>query len=115
MAKLEVECVGFRPLLKNTLRGFASVRIPAMCLTIHDVAVHQKNASRWVQLPGKPQIDRSGNPIRDQSTGKPKYSQVLEWDNDLVRKAFAERACAAIAESEPDAFAELEAAEDAFR
>ena len=110
MTKMTVTCTGFRPMQRNTLQGFATLRIPDICLTIHDVAVHQKNASRWVQLPSKPQVDKNGNLIKD-SSGKTRYSVLFEFDNDAVRKAFSARACAAIAEAEPDAFREVETTE----
>jgi hypothetical protein len=35
---------------RNTLLGFAKIRVPAWHLTIADVAVHTKDGKRWAQL-----------------------------------------------------------------
>jgi hypothetical protein len=61
--KFSVAITDFRPLHKNTLRGFATIRIPELRLEIRDVAVHEKGSSRWAQLPARPQLDRNGVPI----------------------------------------------------
>jgi hypothetical protein len=53
--KFSVDIVGFRPMDRNTLVGFATVRINEMRL--HDVAIHARADSRWAQLPAKPQLD----------------------------------------------------------
>jgi hypothetical protein len=63
-SKLTITCQGFRPLVRNTLRGFVSITINELRLTIHDIAVHEKGESRWAQLPAKPQI-RDGELIKD--------------------------------------------------
>ena len=59
MAKYTVEVEDFKPLCRKTLRGFISIVIPELRLCIHDIALHQKNQSRWVGLPGRPQIGTS--------------------------------------------------------
>lgn len=95
MSKLDVECLAFKPLLRNTLRGFADIRIPALRLVIHDVAVHQKNASRWAQLPAKAQL-RDGALVKDQTTGKIQYWPVLEFDSRDVSDAFSRAVVVAV-------------------
>jgi hypothetical protein len=42
VSKLTVTCADWRPLKRNTLLGFARIRVVELGLTIHDVAIHQK-------------------------------------------------------------------------
>jgi hypothetical protein len=100
--KLTVTCEGFHPLYRNTLRGFASITIHELKLTIHDIAIHEKNESRWAQLPAKPQV-RDGELIRD-DIGKIQYLPVLEFTSRAVRDAFSERVITALLEFAPAAF-----------
>lgn len=39
---------------RNTLLGFAKIRVPAWHLTIADVAVHTKDGKRWAHTPTSP-------------------------------------------------------------
>lgn len=94
MSKLDIECVGFKPLLRNTLRGFADIRVPALRLVIHDVAVHQKNESRWAQLPAKAQI-RDAALVKNEA-GKIQYWPVLEFESREVSDAFSRAVVAAV-------------------
>jgi hypothetical protein len=92
--KLTITCTDFRPLRKNTLCGFAKVRINEMRLLIHDVAIHRKGDSRWAQLPAKPQITKDGKTvIKD---GKTQYATILEFDSRDVREAFSTRVIEAV-------------------
>lgn len=104
MTKLTLECVAWRPLRRNTLAGFAQIRIVDMRLTILDVALHNKGESHWAALPGKPQV-RDGMLVRDDA-GKIQYVPLFEFDTAEVRTAFARAAVAAVLELHPDAFAE---------
>ena len=106
--KLSVHVEGFKPLRSNTLFGFCTVTIPELHLRICDLTVHQKNESRWVGLPGKPQIDRDGNLRRDDRR-KVLYTPVIEFTNKATRDAFSARVIAALLEFAPAAF-ELEEA-----
>ena len=45
----------FRPLNKNSLRGFATIELPNG-LTIRDVSLHTSNGKSWASLPAKPQM-----------------------------------------------------------
>jgi hypothetical protein len=104
MSKLSLECVGWKPLRRNTLAGFAQIRVVDMRLTVQDVALHNKGESRWAALPGKPQL-RDGVLIRDDA-GKIQYVPLFEFDTAEVRSAFSRAAVAAVLELYPDAFAE---------
>ena len=103
MSKLSVTCTDFKRIDRNTLVGFAVIRISEMRLTIRDVAIHRKGAERWAQLPSKPQVDtRTATAI--QKDGKIQYSTILEFDDRPTRDAFSSAVVAALLEREPGAF-----------
>lgn len=98
-----LQLVSFKPMRKNTLVGFATVRLP-IGLIVHDCPVNQSHGKAWASLPAKPQIDKDGQAIRKRA--KVAYAVVLEWDETRLRDAFSERVCAAVRAQHPDAFAE---------
>jgi hypothetical protein len=71
-----LQLVEFKPVVKNSLRGFATVTFSG--LEIADVSVHAKNGRAWASLPSKPQLDAQGQHRRDPN-GKPLYSAILKW------------------------------------
>jgi hypothetical protein len=75
VSKLSVVCTDFKPMRRNTLIGFANIRIAEMMLTIRDVALHEKNGARWAQPPSKPQVSKDGKVIT--KDGKVQYSTIL--------------------------------------
>ena len=44
--KHTIRCRGFRAISKGSLVGFAVIHIAELRLTVHDVALHRKGASR---------------------------------------------------------------------
>jgi hypothetical protein len=102
---LTVHVEKFTPLRSNTLRGFVSVAIPELHMRIYDLSAHEKNGKRWVGLPAKPQIDRSGT-VRKGENGKPLYTPVLEFTDKETRDRFSARVIAALLEFAPSAFEE---------
>jgi hypothetical protein len=104
VTKLTLACSDWRPFHRNTLLGFARIRISELDLTIHDIAIHEKNGRTWAQLPSKPWI-RDGQLVTD-DTGKVQYSPILEFDRKEVREAFSGRVIAAVIAVYPKAFAE---------
>ena len=107
--KLSVEIENFRPQRSNTLVGFATILISELHLRIFDVAVHEKNDSRWVGLPAKPWIDRDGT-VKRGDNGKIIYAPVLEFTDRATRDAFSERVIAALLIGFPKAFDDQTAA-----
>lgn len=98
---LAVTCIEWKPRSKNTLRGFASVEIPALHLRIYDVAIHiHPGGTRWAALPAKPQIDRTGAAI--QRDGKIQYSPVLAFTDRKTADAFGNAVIAALLKFAPD-------------
>jgi hypothetical protein len=84
--------ISFRPLVKGSLRGFATVELP-IGLKIADVPVLVSGGRAWASLPSKPQIDKDGQHKRD-INGKPAYTAILEWRD----RALADRFSAAVVE-----------------
>jgi hypothetical protein len=107
MSKLTITCRAFHPLYRNTLRGFAEIRINELRLTIRDVAIHGKGSAPWVQLPAKPQM-RDGELVHD-ADGKVQYFHLMSFDSRAVSDAFSAAVIRALLEFAPGAF-ELEEA-----
>jgi hypothetical protein len=108
MAKFSITVLDFKPLHRNTLVGFANIRIAEMHLEIRDVAIHVKGGSRWAQLPAKPMIDRDGAAIRDSTTGKIAYTNLFEFTDRATRDAFSHAVIAALLDACPNALVEME-------
>lgn len=102
MPKLSVSCHDFRPLVRNTLRGFATIAIADLKLIIRDVALHEKGDARWAALPAKPQV-KDGELVKD-VTGKIAYAPVLEFTDWPTREAFSNAVVAAALKHAPAAF-----------
>jgi len=101
--KFTVSCREFKPVVRNTLRGFADIRIAEMRLDIKDVAIYAKGESRWAALAANPMIDRTGVVIRDATTGKIQYANIFEFTDRATRDAFSRAVIAAVLELVPDA------------
>jgi hypothetical protein len=102
--KLTVTCESFRPLVRNTLRGFAEITIAELRLKVRDIAIHEKGEARWAQLPSKAQI-KDGALVKD-VTGKVQYIHVMDFDSREVRDAFSRAVVQAVLERQPEAFDE---------
>jgi hypothetical protein len=85
VARPRLRLLNFKPVAKNSLRGFAAVELP-IGLRILDIPVLVSHGKVWAALPGKPQLDQDGRHKRD-ANGKAAYSPVLEWkDRDLANR-----------------------------
>jgi hypothetical protein len=81
--------VGFKPMRRNTLRGFVSVQF-ASGLRLFDRPVHvHPNGRSWVSLPGKPLLDEEGRHKRD-ANGKPAYVPMAERRDRATSDRFSE-------------------------
>src|SRR5215218_6700463 len=88
--KLTISVLDWKPLERNTLRGFATIMVKELQLAIRDCAVHERDGKRWVQLPSKPQIERTGNTIKNEA-GKVQYVPILEFGTRKIADAFSAR------------------------
>jgi hypothetical protein len=107
--KFTVHVEAFKPRVASTLRGFCTITIPELRLRIHNVGVHEKGDARWIGLPAKPQIDRSGC-VRKDERGKTLYVPILEFTDKATRDAFSARVIQSLLEFAPSAFSDEEAA-----
>ena len=85
----------WRPIQRNTLRGFVTLTFEPSGLVLHDCAIH-KEGRDWIGLPGKPQIDRDGQPRKDPITGKQLYVAIVEIPDRDARERFQQAALAAV-------------------
>jgi len=95
----------FRPLRKNTLRGFARVRFPSG-LILDEVSIHASESGKaWAAPPARPVIDPEGNPVRGRD-GKLRYAAVVSFSEAKVRTSWSEQCVAAVREKFPQALGE---------
>lgn len=100
--RMPVTILSWKPLVRNSLRGFASIRLGA-ALKIHDVAIHvHENGRRWAQLPAKPTIQQDGTAKRD-ANGKIQYVPIMEWIDRAASDKFSESVIAALQADFPEA------------
>ena len=86
----------WRPVEKNTLRGFVTLRLAPSGLILRECALHQKEEKRWVSLPGKPQLDGEGKHRTDPASGKKLWAPIVEIAGKDERARFQRAALAAI-------------------
>ncbi len=99
---MPVTLLTWRSITRNTLRGFASVRLGA-ALKIHDIAVHRHSEGRaWAALPSKPVLMQDGS-VKRGDNGKPVYAPILEWADRAASDRFSEAVIAAIEAGNPGA------------
>jgi hypothetical protein len=85
-----IEIVDFREVERGSLRGFAKVRVLNWKMTIDDIGIHESNNRRWAAMPARPVLDAERNTIRDEITGKPRYTKTLWFDSKEVSDRFSE-------------------------
>jgi hypothetical protein len=102
--RLRMRLVAWKPMVKNALRGFATIELP-IGLKISDVPVLVSGGKAWARLPGKPQIDREGKQKRD-ARGRAEYVPILTWRNKKLGDAFSERVVALVLTEHPHALLE---------
>lgn len=85
--KLAVEIADYKAMNRNSLKGFVTVRIPALRLKIVDCTVNESSGRRWVGLPGKAQIGRDQELIR--RDGKVQYTPTCQFESKAVGDAFS--------------------------
>lgn len=96
---MPVSLLSWKPLRKNTLLGFASVRL-GRSFAIEDVSVHHSNGKFWASLPSKPLIDSSGV-AKKNDQGKVQYAPVVKWLDRESADRFSQGVIAAIEAEHP--------------
>jgi hypothetical protein len=103
--KHSLTCVDFRRFDKNTLCGFATVRIEQIRLVIHDVALHRKGDARWAALPARPFV-KDGQQVTD-ADGKAQYVTTLEFTDRATREALSHAVWISVLAAHPELEGEL--------
>ena len=49
-----IQIVSFKEYRKNSLQGFATIRLTNIGLEIRDCVLHEKDGKRWLAMPSKP-------------------------------------------------------------
>jgi hypothetical protein len=86
---------------KNTLRGFARVRLPSG-LVLHDVAIHQRDGTAWASPASKPMLNRDGQQMKDQN-GKLMWLPIISFTSREVRDRLDTAILDALHHSHPEA------------
>jgi hypothetical protein len=94
--------VEWRPLHRNSLRGFVVVELPMIGLTIADIAVCMAHGRPWASLPTKPMLNSDGAAMRD-STGKIRYSPILRWRDRALGDRWSDAVVALVRAAHPGA------------
>lgn len=93
--QMPVTILGWNPLVRNTLRGFAAIRLGAG-LKINDVAIHRhENGKCWASMPSKPVILANGT-AKKGDNGKAIYTPILEWVSKDMRDRFSDSVLTAL-------------------
>jgi len=100
MPSMPLALMSFKPLVRNTLRGFADVRV-GKSLVIREVAVHVSHGKAWAALPSKPVL-KDGRATTDER-GKVRYVPMMEWADKDTRDAFSDAVVAAVRAQDPNA------------
>jgi hypothetical protein len=102
---MSVVIAEFRPLIKNTLRGFADVVLPLTRLCIRDVAIHQVGDRCWVNLPSRPMLNKDGSSMLN-DRGKPLYFAFLRFTDEAAHLQFERAVIAALRAAHPHVLAQ---------
>jgi hypothetical protein len=98
---MQVSIEDFRSLVRNTLRGFARVRLPEGII-LHDVAIHIRDGKPWAAPPGRPVVARDGRQLKD-AAGKPQFSPTLTFTSRADQDAFSNTVIEALRRTHPEA------------
>jgi hypothetical protein len=74
------------PRTKNTLRGFCTLELPSG-MVIHDVMLHEKGDSRWIQFPAREYTD---------SEGEKQFARFIEFTNRAIANRFRDLVIASL-------------------
>jgi hypothetical protein len=103
MSKAAVRCVGYKPVCRGSLRGFASIAFPELKMVVHGIGIHvHENGSSWASPPAQAFI-RNGAAVTD-DRGKVVYSPpLLEFMSKEILRAWSDRVVAEVLAFDPHA------------
>ncbi len=88
---------------KGSLLGFAKVEMPSGMI-LHDVTILMGERGPWASPPSKPMIDKDGVAMRDASTGKTRYSPLIEFSSKEIREKFSNAVIDGLRTAHPKVF-----------
>jgi hypothetical protein len=83
-----LEIRSWRPMVKNTLRGFFTVVLPSG-LIINECSLHERNGARWISFPAREYSD---------AQGQRKWETILTFRDSKVSDKFRDLTLAALDE-----------------
>lgn len=89
-APSSLECTGWKPLVprRNTLVGFADVRLPKAGLTLVGALVHERDGSTWVYPPALE--------LRNADGERAGWKELIAFDSPAAKRAWAAAAADAV-------------------
>jgi hypothetical protein len=92
----------FKSVEKNTLRGWARVRMPSGMI-LHDVGIFYDSDRAWVSAPSKAMLGRDGVRMRSAKESKPLYAPVVSFETGALYRKFSDAVIAALRLAYPQA------------
>jgi hypothetical protein len=83
-----ITATDWRPMVKNTLRGFLPLKLQPSGIVLRECGLHVEGDKRWIGLPSKPQIASDGRHKFDAATGKRLYVHIVEVAGREERQRF---------------------------
>ena len=99
MQRTRPRLLGWRPVSKNSLLGFAKVQFSSG-LTIDEIAVHRAGSRVWASPPSRPWIEND-IVMRDEY-GKPRYQPLISFANHGVQASWSRQVLRAVRDAHPD-------------
>src|SRR5262245_22571190 len=95
--KANLRCVGYKPVCRGTLRGFASIAFVDLHMVVHEIAIHEKTGrvgrsrrqdrGSRMAWPSKATTARSS--IRRRSSNSPTPKVRWAWSDAVLRQVLA--------------------------
>jgi hypothetical protein len=99
----KLRLLGFKPLRKNSLRGFATIELP-IGLRIADIPIVTSHGKVWAALPGKPVLGADGEHV--EVDGERQYASIVEWRDRALSDGFSRAVVDAVRSAHPAAIGE---------
>ena len=85
----------------GTLRGFCTVQFPSGAI-FHECGIFASEGRWWASPASKPMIGRDGTVLKDEKTGKTRYSPVVSFSDKTVRNRWSDQVIAALHAAHPE-------------
>lgn len=81
-----IEVSNINPVMKNSLLATCTVYIKPWHIFLHEVAIFEKGANRWISMPSR----------QYEKDGEKKYIELITFDSDGVKKRFRDQIMVAV-------------------